>query len=729
MYIKVRKDGDANQEWIVEISKKDSVLTIHNKLEKLTGFKTEEQTLLFKGKTLEFNVPILDYQIENNNVVQMFIKSPKRNESKPVEISYNNIDEDFIDIESQYYKVGDFIDVMIQDDGSWYEAHLTKIFIRNEGSSSSINNVVDEKDLTFRVKSASHIVPGFETDANFKDIRPRSYYIYKLNELSPEMIVLANYNMEEKKSRGLWYNFKIDKVSRTNVIGTVLLGGDKAPLENCTLHFINEIMRIEEPVLLSQITKKEKTSPHTEKTKRKYPYRCVSCKDNEKMKCRNCGCKICHGKENWESIILCDECDDEYHIYCLKPPLTEVPSEDWYCPSCKVDDSKIVKRGEKVKLSKKRANMASKTTTCTRDWGRGMACAGRTKQCTVVPKDHFGPIPGVDVGTRWRFRIQVSEAGVHRPHVSGIHGSGNKGATSIVLSGGYADDLDNGNEFIYSGSGGRDLSGNKRINIQTSDQELTRANKALALNCNAPFNEKGAEAKDWRKGLPLRVVRSYKGKELSKYCPDEGLRYDGIYKVVKYYPDKNESGLIVYKYVIRRDDPNPAPWETGGQELDVIYPEGYLEAQALKEKGKELKTGKGVKRKTNTTVLTDLSNVKKKSKKSYELPDEIEELIKNDVQNAKLWLECKEEQKNGKPDYLAKVEEVFKCICCQEIVYEPITTECKHNFCQECLKRAFKLELYTCPCCRFDLGKDYKLIVNLNLSKALKLLFPGYGSR
>ena len=35
---------------------------------------------------------------------------------------------------------------------------------------------------------------------------------------------------------------------------------------------------------------------------------------------------------------------------------------------------------------------------------------------------------------------QVSEAGVHRPHVAGIHGRENEGAYSIVLSGGYDDD-------------------------------------------------------------------------------------------------------------------------------------------------------------------------------------------------------------------------------------------------------------------------------------------------
>lgn len=70
-----------------------------------------------------------------------------------------------------------------------------------------------------------------------------------------------------------------------------------------------------------------------------------------------------------------------------------------------------------------------------------MACVGRTKQCTIVPSNHFGPIPGIEVGTMWKFRVQASEAGVHRPHVAGIHGRENEGAYSIVLAGGYEDDV------------------------------------------------------------------------------------------------------------------------------------------------------------------------------------------------------------------------------------------------------------------------------------------------
>ena len=75
------------------------------------------------------------------------------------------------------------------------------------------------------------------------------------------------------------------------------------------------------------------------------------------------------------------------------------------------------------------------------------------------------------------FILQVSESGIHRPHVAGIHGRENEGAYSIVLSGGYDEDIDDGEEFTYSGSGGRDLSGNKRTAKQSMDQKLTHMNK------------------------------------------------------------------------------------------------------------------------------------------------------------------------------------------------------------------------------------------------------------
>lgn len=68
--------------------------------------------------------------------------------------------------------------------------------------------------------------------------------------------------------------------------------------------------------------------------------------------------------------------------------------------------------------------------------------------------------------------------------------------------------------------------GNKRTAGQSSDQTLTRMNKALAINCNAKLNAKdGATAENWRGGIPVRVVRNFKLRKYSKYAPQEGNRY------------------------------------------------------------------------------------------------------------------------------------------------------------------------------------------------------------
>jgi len=32
--------------------------------------------------------------------------------------------------------------------------------------------------------------------------------------------------------------------------------------------------------------------------------------------------------------------------------------------------------------------------------------------------------------------------------------------------------------------------------------------------------------------------------------------------------------------------------------------------------------------------------------------------------------------------FLAQLQEIFSCICCQDLVYQPVTLECSHNFCK-----------------------------------------------
>ncbi|KAI3864413.1 hypothetical protein MKW92_012086 [Papaver armeniacum] len=99
------------------------------------------------------------------------------------------------------------------------------------------------------------------------------------------------------------------------------------------------------------------------------------------------------------------------------------------------------------------------TTERAKKTGKANACSG--KIFVTIPADHFGPIlaendprrnQGVLVGESWGDRLECRQWGAHFPHVAGIAGQSNYGAQSVALSGGYQDDEDHGEWFLYTGS-------------------------------------------------------------------------------------------------------------------------------------------------------------------------------------------------------------------------------------------------------------------------------------
>ncbi|CAH1131039.1 unnamed protein product [Ceutorhynchus assimilis] len=49
-------------------------------------------------------------------------------------------------------------------------------------------------------------------------------------------------------------------------------------------------------------------------------------------------CIICGSGQNEDRLLLCDGCDLGYHLYCLTPPLSEVPNDPWFCEICRSAD-------------------------------------------------------------------------------------------------------------------------------------------------------------------------------------------------------------------------------------------------------------------------------------------------------------------------------------------------------------------------------------------------------
>ena len=147
---------------------------------------------------------------------------------------------------------------------------------------------------------------------------------------------------------------------------------------------------------------------------------------------------------------------------------------------------------------------------------------------------YFGEIPGTYPGQTFANRTELMLSRIHRPKRAGIGGTQRDGAESIVLSGGYEDDEDHGAVIVYTGYGGRSVRSGKQVTHQ--DPTLVRANLALAVSC--------------RRELPVRVVR---GAELdSPYAPDEGYRYDGLYRVTEYWQESGKRGYEVWRFRLEK---------------------------------------------------------------------------------------------------------------------------------------------------------------------------------
>ncbi|XP_018442018.2 E3 ubiquitin-protein ligase ORTHRUS 2 [Raphanus sativus] len=338
------------------------------------------------------------------------------------------------------------------------------------------------------------------------------------------------------------------------------------------------------------------------------------------------------------------------------------------------------------------------TTERAKKTGKANACSGRIY--VTVPSDHFGPIlaendpernQGVLVGESWEDRQECRQWGAHFPHVAGIGGQSSHGAQSVALSGGYKDDEDHGEWFLYTGSGGRDLTGNKRTNKdQAFDQKFTKSNEALRISC--------------KMGYPVRVVRSHKEKR-SAYAPAEkSVRYDGVYRIEKCWRKVGVQGKRVCRYLFVRCDNEPAPW-TSDEHGDRPRP---LPSIPELKKATEMFV-----RKESPSWDFDEADGRWKWMKS---PPASKKAI------AALDPAERKRARKGAGNNRDKFLKEFGCQICREVMSSPVTTPCAHNFCKECLTGKFagitqvrqrsrggrtlraQKNVMKCPCCPNDIS-------------------------
>ncbi|XP_071728998.1 YDG domain-containing protein At5g47150-like [Rutidosis leptorrhynchoides] len=142
----------------------------------------------------------------------------------------------------------------------------------------------------------------------------------------------------------------------------------------------------------------------------------------------------------------------------------------------------------------------------------------------------LGPVCGVQVGDKFRFRSQLQMVGLHCQLLCGIDYTNIQGKNlviSIVDSQRYSNESECGEKLIYCGHGGHGFLGCKK---PQEDQKLERGNLALKHSM--------VEKK------PVRVIRKV-GKNQQVFV------YDGLYIVNRCTQEKSE-GKLVFKFKLNR---------------------------------------------------------------------------------------------------------------------------------------------------------------------------------
>ncbi len=146
----------------------------------------------------------------------------------------------------------------------------------------------------------------------------------------------------------------------------------------------------------------------------------------------------------------------------------------------------------------------------------------------------FGEPHGIKEGSIFPDRKNLIIAGLHRSTMHGIDGNGNEGAAAIVLSGGYEDDKDLGDEIIYTGHGGNDPATGKQIDHQSWND----------------FGNAGLVVSEIRQ-LPVRVIRGFKHN--SPFSPKSGYKYAGLFRVVDHWEEIGKSGYKICRFKLLKE--------------------------------------------------------------------------------------------------------------------------------------------------------------------------------
>ncbi|XP_065337009.1 E3 ubiquitin-protein ligase UHRF1-like [Cloeon dipterum] len=574
-----------------------------------------------------------------------------------------------------FFEVEDAVLWQDRTSGEWHEASIVGVTSDREGNP------------TFRVRNKRS--GKVDNSVGLEFLAPGRSVELAAKDLEKGVCLLA-FMPTTKNQRG-WFKVVVSRVEKSaNVVkmafGTVCVSS-REQIKDQRIFFVHNALKFPELVPREQWTKEG------DWISLRKP--CDRCFEDPSVKCRACCCVVCGEKSGEKALITCGDCINSCHVACADSASKNLDTDKkWLCTGCCFVEEEMQamfgsKDGSKAKEEPKTPKTAVPPVSA----------------AVVVPENHFGKIPGVPSGRLWASRKDVCFWGVHRSLEASMCGAINVGVQSLCLSDSLEGDYDNGHWLEVSG--GRDS--------KTRPRRLAGLDLALAQSCYAGLNAKeGAVSVDWMKGLPIRLVRGHRFGQVSRFAPPEGYRYEGIFKVKRYFKEG-----AVWRFELRRDDNEPPPWSLSGVNFMISRSVGFLEG---------IIDERPLKRKLPVEGVT-----LKKKRVAYVLPPTVNALIKEDLANGSNWEDLRAHLQFGYPDFIAALVKKFACCVCKGVVKEPITLSCSHNACLLCYQKlvAEALDKLRCPrCTRCNaVVQEEDAGVNRHLDQILNALLPGYNPK
>ncbi|KAI3966253.1 hypothetical protein MKW92_034150 [Papaver armeniacum] len=66
-------------------------------------------------------------------------------------------------------------------------------------------------------------------------------------------------------------------------------------------------------------------------------------------------CKICDCLENSLSMLICDNCEEAFHITCCNPKVRKIPVDEWYCQPCSRKQRRLPRKSLNARASRSKS--------------------------------------------------------------------------------------------------------------------------------------------------------------------------------------------------------------------------------------------------------------------------------------------------------------------------------------------------------------------------------------